>query len=103
MSLSLMSLLDAWRRHQRALRDAEALRRLSKVQLADLGIRRDQIDAYVRGRLPAEPPLAPLCLADAARPQRRPVLHVIRGGATRLASEARAATRARPRLAVSNG
>ncbi len=55
------------RHSARAMAVAE-LRGFTATQLADLGIERNQIDAYVDGRL------AP------RRPRGRPVLRVIEGG-----------------------
>lgn len=103
MIMSLSSLRSALCRRLAAARDASTLRRLDRVHLADLGIRRDQIDAYVRGEIQTDPPLAPLQLSGEVPRRLRPVLRVIHGGATRVVAGAREAGRPRLRVAVRNG
>lgn len=102
MTMSLSGLRSALRRRLAAARDASALRRLERAHLADLGIRRDQIDAYVRGELQPEPALPPMHLPAEAPRRLRPVLRVIEGGARDLVAGARGAGRPCLRIAVSN-
>lgn len=102
MIMSLSHLRDALSRRLAVARAASTLRQLDAAHLADLGIRRDQIDAYVRGEVQPEPPLAPLKLPGEAPLRLRPVLRVIRGGATQFVARANATARPGLTLAVSN-